>query len=664
NPFVSAMEIVDLGAISINFDALITIHQGVSDINKSTYGNNTFKVFNNSDLGGKITSVTFDISTAAMYEMVFDPYGTAGDIVPKDFTIDTDPLVVGYTSHLLGTPHGNGGFQSVTINFNDFEPGEWFGFSIDADPTSTEGMPQPGPNDNASVSGLELAGGTMTVTFSGGTTYISRLFSDGSNAGAVACLNANTPAAPTLSLLGGGTTGTVGEVYVTLRVTGGEPFGNVALLEEEAGFFETAPGAQNQDPYETNSLISMRRITGIPLDAAGEGIIKVTALNTDAEGGYNIYMVAAEDGNGCFGSASNDVIVKYDPIADPVGAFYVNTGGKDYFSADREIFGKDQYYSPTPGRKSNNNASIPNSDDDVLYQSDHWDIVPFSYNFPTGDGTFEVTLYFVETYYNTAGNRLFQLDVEGVSHFTDFDIYAEALADPSNTTGSGKEFAIKRTFLVNVTDGNLNLDFYKGATGADNPKINGIQVKPVPAGIFPVTWLGKVQAEQVGESVQVSWATANEQNTDRFIVERSSNGSAFIETETLRAAGNSFDPIAYQSLDLAPGVGMLRYRVKQIDQNGAFTYSNSVELMISSEGVRTFPNPASELLNLSLPSSEVVLHLVLSDLAGRELLRSSFESGSERQAILMLDEIPDGVYILLVSSPRGIMSAQKVVVRK
>ena len=58
-------------------------------INGSTFNSNAFKITNNSTGGVTITSVRFDLSTALLPDVVFDPFGTAGDTVAKGFTPDS-----------------------------------------------------------------------------------------------------------------------------------------------------------------------------------------------------------------------------------------------------------------------------------------------------------------------------------------------------------------------------------------------------------------------------------------------------------------------------------------------------------------------------------------------------------------------------------------------
>jgi hypothetical protein len=85
--------------------------------------------------------------------------------------------------------------------------------------------------------------------------------------------------------------------------------------------------------------------------------------------------------------------------------------------------------------------------------------------FPKAKGTYQVRLYFAETYAGTAkvGGRVFNVNVEG-QQLNNFDIYA--------ATGALNK-AIAKTFTVKVTDGTLNIDF---GHVIENPAIQGIEI--------------------------------------------------------------------------------------------------------------------------------------------------------------------------------------------
>jgi hypothetical protein len=201
--------------------ATIEIDDGGTLSNSSTYGSGSFKITNSSPNGANITSVRFDLSRALLADLVFDPHGTAGDTAAKDFTPNSGTAAAGFTGHAFGSPL-HSGYQSLDIAFNDFDPGETFTFSADIDPSSIRGAADPGPEASGSISGFELIGSTVTITFSDGTTLTTDLYRKGTSlTGSTATVKAGAPAAPTLQVLNlGATPTTTSAAPQTLRIFG------------------------------------------------------------------------------------------------------------------------------------------------------------------------------------------------------------------------------------------------------------------------------------------------------------------------------------------------------------------------------------------------------------------------------------------------------------
>ncbi len=313
NPIIKGIEVLLKRSIDPP-SAEVAVHPGINNIDASTFGANAFQVTNTSTEDQNIASVTFDLSTNFLPEMLFDPDGTAGDLTAKPFTINgTD--VTGVLQHNLSQPVGNGGFLQLDILFDDFQPGEKLEFAIDVDPSSIEGIPSPGPNENGSVSGLEMVGTGITVTFDDGTSYSSSLYSDGSNAGSVATLNDKVLNAPLLSIQGLSSPAIVNSFEHVLVINNGRPNGVVSLLQVEAGFFQDTLNLV-QDPFEVNSAVNVVRTTDIILNSNGQATVPVTLLATDPEAGYNYFVLAPQNGT-FFGRTSNVVIMQYDENSGP-----------------------------------------------------------------------------------------------------------------------------------------------------------------------------------------------------------------------------------------------------------------------------------------------------------------------------------------------------------
>lgn len=486
-------EVVDVGDLN---SALVEITPGIANIDASTFGAGAFQITNTSS-SANITGVSFDLATGFISNMVFDPNGTAGDATAKGFTPDADPGV-GTIGHTFGSPLGNGGFQSLDVTFTDFNPGELFTFSLDQDPTSVEGLIAPGPNESGSVSGLEQAGTTVTVTYDDGSVQTITLFADGSAAGATAIAKNLILPAPAIQIQGFVSPDTTAVAGHTLLITGGVPNGTVAVLQVEAGFFQDG-GNLSQEPFEVNSIIGESLTTGIQLDGTGAASVPITLVDTDPEAGYNYFLVAQEDGTG-YGAASAPLIAFYDASSSSGGnvLFRVNTGGPLVAASDapNPDWGIDQgvitaagnspylasvstgqsVYTITagsayPGPVDMTDPSLPAGTPTAIFETERYDntpLPPMEYKFPVATGTqVEVRLYFAELFNGITGpgQRVFDVSLEGVVPASMDDLDAFATAGPAG--------AFMRSHSLTLLDDTLNIEFINGV---QNPAIKGIEI--------------------------------------------------------------------------------------------------------------------------------------------------------------------------------------------
>ncbi|HNK99248.1 MAG TPA: FG-GAP-like repeat-containing protein, partial [Chitinophagales bacterium] len=116
---------------------------------------------------------------------------------------------------------------------------------------------------------------------------------------------------------------------------------------------------------------------------------------------------------------------------------------------------------------------------------------------------------------------------------------------------------------------------------------------------------------QQGHAVKLEWTTASELNNDKFIIERSSNGDDFDAIGIVSGAGTTEIVHNYQFFDQAPAGGINYYRLKQVDLDGAFTYSQMIVVEVSGEAsyLKIYPNPSNGLCTIMNTdgSSEIVM---------------------------------------------------------
>ena len=145
--------------------------------------------------------------------------------------------------------------------------------------------------------------------------------------------------------------------------------------------------------------------------------------------------------------------------------------------------------------------------------------------------------------------------------------------------------------------------------------IAGIGVGESTYGALPVE-LTSFTAKVVGNTIELNWITGTEVNNYGFEVERSSNITlggweriGFVEGQ-----GNSNSPKEYSFTDSPKGGSKFSYRLKQIDTDGKYAYSNviniEINLPIEVRLNQNYPNPFNPSTNISYSiskSSRVVL---------------------------------------------------------
>jgi hypothetical protein len=120
------------------------------------------------------------------------------------------------------------------------------------------------------------------------------------------------------------------------------------------------------------------------------------------------------------------------------------------------------------------------------------------------------------------------------------------------------------------TGSNTNIEVHRttiGGNASGQYAIGGRKVSNSPIQFV------RFDAEKDGETVDLTWVTVNEMNSDYFSVERSSNGITFMPLRTVGAAGNSITLLNYKTKDDKPLAGANHYRLKLTDFNGQTSYS-------------------------------------------------------------------------------------------
>jgi hypothetical protein len=189
----------------------------------------------------------------------------------------------------------------------------------------------------------------------------------------------------------------------------------------------------------------------------------------------------------------------------------------------------------------------------------------------------------------------------------------------ANLDGTGEGTAVDQntlaqyTFSIPGTGSNLRikLDFDQ-IGGTEEIAVDLIQVTGIV--VVPVQW-ASFTAEQSDETVTLNWATTSEVNAKEYQIERLAGDGAYQSIGTVPATGQA---AAYAFTDIAPVIGSNHYRIRQVDQDNSFTYSEVVEVNFAkSFEVSLYPNPTANNAQLSFNGTESSGRVLIFDGFGR-----------------------------------------------
>jgi len=161
-------------------------------------------------------------------------------------------------------------------------------------------------------------------------------------------------------------------------------------------------------------------------------------------------------------------------------------------------------------------------------------------------------------------------------------------------------------------------------------------------------------AKVSSKKVEMTWATASEENFDHFSVERSADGIEFFEIGIVNGMGNTSKRTDYRFTDAFPLAGQSYYRLKSIDFDGYTDIFDYVLVDTGEDAVdfNIYPNPV-ENQNFSFQTNNV---------PDKESRLVIFNSQGKSEAVLEvsswigefdLPNLQPGPYVFQYLSSRG-----------
>jgi hypothetical protein len=344
--------------------------------------------------------------------------------------------------------------------------------------------------------------------------------------------------------------------------------------------------------------------TGLSAAPAGSGVIALswTASTGTAPITYNVYRGTASGGESTTPITTGVNATTYaDTSVSPGSTYYykisaTNSIGSSGTSAEASAtaesavvqidagggatgtFAADEYFST--GTEFTTSSTVSTADvinpaPEAVYQSVRW-APSFTYTVPglSAGASYTVRLHFAELSFSGAGERVFNVAINGTTVLNNFDVFAAS---------GGENVALVEQFNTTATSsGNIVISFTQGT--ADNPDIAGIEVlsagsvtrtaPSVPAGL---------SASSGNASVALTWSASTGTAPITYNVYRGTSSGG----ESTTPIATSISSTSYTDSGLTNGT---TYYYKVSSTNSVATSAQSAEASAKPQSTSTAPS--------------------------------------------------------------------------
>ena len=275
----------------------------------------------------------------------------------------------------------------------------------------------------------------------------------------------------------------------------------------------------------------------------------------------------------------------------------------------------------------------------------------------------EIVIVFYDTR-NTPNNNIIEAYIarstDGGATFT--NELVSTMPSPTNIPNSDVRFGDY-----------INIDFVGGnivpvwtderAGGFDMDIYTGLIPPIVPVELLSFT------SRILHGKIILEWVTATELNNLGFEIQRSYDKNIFATVGFVEGKGNSTEN-QYYSFNDESIEGKLYYRLKQVDFDGSYNYSNVIEVNGVSVSTlqleQNYPNPFNPATTIQYQlGNDGFVSLKVFNSVGEEvaLLINEFQKGGSHQIIFNAENLPSGMYVYQLSSGNYVESKKMILLR-
>jgi Secretion system C-terminal sorting domain/Beta-propeller repeat len=161
--------------------------------------------------------------------------------------------------------------------------------------------------------------------------------------------------------------------------------------------------------------------------------------------------------------------------------------------------------------------------------------------------------------------------------------------------------------------------------------------------VLPVQWIyfnGKINNKFIAT---LNWKVF-ESNVDHYEIEKSKDGNIFYEID--KVVSNNFGENMYSYIDPTSLSATTYYRIKQVDTDGNFAYSDIVTINVNDvKKITVYPNPATNEVAIKFDNSLLTKIATLSNISGKQMQTFTI---SKNNYILDISKYASGIYFLKI----------------
>jgi hypothetical protein len=189
-------------------------------------------------------------------------------------------------------------------------------------------------------------------------------------------------------------------------------------------------------------------------------------------------------------------------------------------------------------------------------------------------------------------------------------------------------------------------------------------------GIVPVELTSFTASVNENSNVVLDWATATETNNHMFEIERKAEQGEYFTIGYVNGAGTTTEPQHYSYTDKTTETGKYFYRLKQIDFDGRYTYSDEVEVdvigLLAFNLEQNYPNPFNPTTNINYSVPEAGnIRLSVYNAVGEEIavLVNGYSEAGRFNVTFDASNLPSGVYLYKLQSANTVQTKKMMLLK-